>query len=121
MYAGMDFAPADSVESELFGLDFVYDLSRLSPDEELVSAVVDIGVDSGVDATPSSRLSGSPYVAINPYNETGLTTMVVQRIAGTLPGVAYWLRATATTNRSNQISLWARIPAGQPPQTWSTL
>lgn len=119
MYAGMDFAPAESVDDEVFGLDFVNDLSRLSPGEQLSSVVaMRIGVASGEDDDPEAHLDGSAIVSINPFNDTGLTTMVTQRLSGLLAGVSYWLEASALTTNGNTISLWARIPAGDPPQTW---
>lgn len=119
MYAQMDFDPAEVPEDELFGLDFIYDLSRLAPDEQLLSATFSIGIISGVDATPAARLVGSPYVSINPFNKTGLATMAVQRIVGLQQGVFYWVQADVVTTNANKLSLWSRIPPENPPTIWS--
>lgn len=120
MYAQMDFSPAEVVENDLFGIDFVYDLSRLAPDEQLLSVTsVTLKVISGVDPNPASRLIGLPFVSINPFNQTGLATMVVQRISGLQQGVYYSLEAVALTTNSNTLSLWSRIAPENPPTIWS--
>lgn len=119
MYAGQDFAPAESTENELFGLDFVNDLGQLAPGEQLVSAVFEIGVVSGEDANPASHLIGLPYVMVNPYNNSGLVTLAVQRVAGLLSGVQYWLQADCLTTNSNTVSLWSRIPPENPSNIWN--
>lgn len=120
MYAQMDFDPAEVTENELFGVDFVYDLSRLSPSEQLLSvtAMTLAVVSGGVDASPSSHLIGPAYVAINPFNKTGLTTMAVQRIQGLLPGIVYSLQADVLTTNANTLSLWSRIPPENAPNVW---
>ena len=119
MYAGQDFAPAEMVESELFGLDFVNDLGQISPGEQLVSATFEIGVVSGEDPTPQNHLNGIPFVMVNPNNNTGLVTLAVQRVTGLLAGVQYWLQADCITTNSNTISLWARIPPENPSNIWN--
>ena len=118
MYAHMDFDPAEIPENELFGVDFLYDLSRLAPDEQLLSAEFTLSVISGVDADAATRLIGAPYVAINPFNKTGLTTMAVQRITGLLDDVYYALEAKAVTTNANTLTLWSRIPPENPPTIW---
>lgn len=121
MYARMDFDPADVGESEFYGVDFVYDLAALAPNEQLVSATFNLTVFSGVDASPAARLDGAPVVMINPANGTGLVTMAVQRLTGLLLGVVYSLQAVAVTTNGNTISLWSRVAVGAPPSNivWS--
>lgn len=119
MYAHMDFDPAETPEDELFGIDFQYDLSRLAPDEQLLSvSSFTLAPISGVDETPAARLVGIPYVSINPFNMTGLATMAVQRISGLLPGVLYSLEAKVVTTNANTLTLWSRIPPENPPTIW---
>lgn len=119
MYTQMDFDPAEITENELFGIDFLYDLSRLAPGEQLASVTaVTLAVISGVDATPAGHLVGSPYVAVNPFNKTGLVTMAVQRISGLLAGVFYSLQADVLTTNGNTLSLWSRIAPEDPPSIW---
>src|SRR5215469_2922662 len=115
MYAGQDFAPAENVDNELFGLDFVNDLSQFGPGEQLVSTTFEIGVVSGTDPNPQSHFVGMPYVTTNPNNSSPLVTLAVQRLSGLVSGVQYWLQADALTTNGNTLSLWARIPPENPP------
>jgi hypothetical protein len=115
----MDFTPAQAGETDLFGIDFIEDLSIFGGGEQLLSAVFTIGVVSGVDATPSTHLAAAPYVAINPNTMTGLATLAVQKLSGLLAGVEYWLEAAAVTTQGRTLELWARIPPEDPPEIWS--
>lgn len=103
MYVGRDFHPADVGESAMYGFDFARDLND---GETIVSVVWSCWAEDGVDASASSRLSGSPSNA---------GTVTKQRVAGLLQGVKYGLQAMVTTSESNQVSLFSYVK-GQNPQ-----
>jgi hypothetical protein len=114
----MDFAPAEARDDEPFGIDFVNDLGRLLPGEQLASAEFQIGVISGVDLNPAAHL-GTQYVAVNPFSGTGNVTMAVVQLSGLVANVCYWLQATATTTFGNVLTLWGKVPPEDPPGIWN--
>jgi hypothetical protein len=83
----------------------------LAEDETLVSAIWTILVRRGVDADPATHLVGAPAL-VTPAGTT-VQSATTQRIAGLLPDVVYTVRAVATTNTGNMLSLWTHI-AGEP-------
>lgn len=91
------FPPADSVESKIYGFDFK---RGLSPDETIVTADFEIFVVDGTDPSASSRLIGPAIVS---------GVQARQRVAGLVPGVAYLLQATVTTNQGSTKSLYGRV------------
>ena len=97
MYVGRDFPVANQVENYVYGLDFVNDIPPL---DSIATATTYLTVFSGVDATPSSHLVGSPQVN---------ATVVSQRISGLLAGVTYILQAVAVTADGDTFSLYSRI------------
>ena len=98
----------ETAESELRTLDFVNDLDA---GETLTSATWFLTVIQGVDATPSTHLSGAATL-VTPAGTTRQTA-TQQRIAGLLPDVTYTARAVAVTSLGNTKSLWAHIQ-GEP-------
>lgn len=96
MLAG-SFPPADNVESKIYGFDFK---RGLSPGETLSAAVFEIFVVDGTDPAASSRLIGPATIS---------GAQARQRVAGLVPGVAYVLQATVTTNQGSTKSLWGRV------------
>jgi hypothetical protein len=115
MYAGYDFDPSDAGENEYYGLDFSYDLAALYPGEYIISVIFYIGVVSGIDATPSTHLTGMPFVMVNPSTNTGVVTLAVQQVTALLPGVVYWLQAKVVTNAGNDLRLWSKVSCAAPP------
>lgn len=91
------FPPADGVESKIYGFDFK---RGLSDDEDITSADFEIFVIDGTDVSASGHLIGPAIVA---------GTQVRQRVAGLVPGVAYVLQATVSTNQGSTKSLWGRV------------
>src|SRR5215475_3087232 len=104
MYAGIDFSPQENGESEVLGLDLVFDLDH---DEVLMSSVWDIAAVAGVDPNPTSHLQG-PCIEVVPKDGT-LKTMSIQRVGGLLPGVTYRVRTSTVTTRGNLRNLWSHI------------
>jgi hypothetical protein len=101
MYVGRDFDPADPGESQVFGFDWVNDLAV---GDSIVGVLANISVQSGTDASPSSRLVSTPFI-LSP-------TQAVQRVANVLPGVNYTLQLIATTAQGDTLSLFSHIPGG---------
>jgi hypothetical protein len=104
MYAGRDFSPQETQESEPIGLDFVNDLDD---GEFLMSSVWDMAAVSGLDLTPELRLEG-PSIVIEPEGSNDKTA-TVQRVGNLVPGVTYRVRATVITTYGNTRSLWSHI------------
>lgn len=103
MYVGKDFDPSDPPEDEIYSFDFINDLNA---DEELVSAVFDLSVKTGTDASVASRLSG---LATVDTGADGRTTVASQRVVGLLAGVTYLIQCLALTDQDNQRNLWSHI------------
>lgn len=102
MFVGQSFQTMAPVENEVFGINFVNDLSA---GESIVSATFNISVDTGVDPSPSSHFVGLPSF-------TGATAL--QRISGLLNGVTYILEAVVTTSLHNTLSLHSRVHCQSP-------
>lgn len=96
MLAG-SFPPADNVESKIYGFDFK---RGLAAGEAISTAVFEIFVVDGTDPSVGSRLIGPATVS---------GTQARQRVAGLVPGVAYLLQATVTTNQGSTKSLFGRV------------
>src|SRR3954466_8471872 len=96
MLAG-SFPPADSVESKIYGFDF---RRGLSAGESITRVDFEIFVVDGTDPSASSRLIGPATVSGNKAR---------QRVASLVPGVAYVLQATVSTNQGSTKSLWGRV------------
>lgn len=117
MYAGTNYSPADEVESEVFGLNFVNDLNL--NDGEIITSITGgaftIAVAStspGTDPAPTSHLIGSAAIVV----PEGATTMiaVVQRISGLLPNVIYVIGAVVGTNLGNTKQLFTYLNGEEP-------
>lgn len=93
MYVQSDFADAEVGESEPYGFDFVRDLPS---GETIASAIFELSVASGVDASPAAHLIGSPVTN---------GTKVSQRIEGMAAGARYKLRCVITTSAGNKRAL----------------
>jgi hypothetical protein len=104
MYAGRDFSPQETEESEVIGLDFVNDLEH---NEVLMSSVWQIVPVAGVDPFPNAHLEGPPKVVV-PLGSAAMTA-TIQRVGGLLPGVTYLVRAVCITTLGNTRSLWSHI------------
>ena len=103
MYVGLDFSPQEPEESEVIGLDFVYDVDH---DETLLSSTWDMWVVAGVDPNPN-HFEG-PSMEVVPIGSS-LKTGTVIRIGGLLPGVTYRVRAKVVTTKGNSRNLWSHI------------
>jgi len=103
MYAGRDFSPQESTESEVLGLDFVNDLQQ---SETLMSSVWQMWAVVGLDVKSDHRQG--PCTEVVPKG-SALKTMTVQRVGGLTPGVTYKVRAEVVTTLGNTISLWSHI------------
>jgi len=102
MYAGRDFDRSDVGENELYSFDFVNDIAGgLS----ITGSTWTISVMEGVDATPSSRLQGSPII---------LGTVVSHRISGLLEDVTYRVQCKANLSDSSVVSLWSNVESKDP-------
>lgn len=102
MWCGKDFQAMDPVENQSLTMNFVNDLDQ---GETILSANVLCEVSSGTDASPSSRLTGSPAIS---------GTNVSQRVSGLLPGVVYRLRYVVTTSTGNTTELYTHQPCQSP-------
>jgi hypothetical protein len=107
MYVGRDFDPTNPTESEVYSMDFG---NTLQTGESINVASITMAVFQGVDSNPSSHLSGSPVISPS-------GTVVSQRIGGSaapdgnlLAGVTYTISYTVTTNLTDAITLYSRIP-----------
>jgi hypothetical protein len=98
----------ETVESITLGLDFVNDLDD---GEFLTSSTWFLTVIQGVDATPSSHLSGTASL-VTPAGTTRITA-TQQRITGLLANVTYTAEAVVITSLGNTKSLWAHV-RGEP-------
>ena len=103
MYAGRDFKPSDTQESEPYCLDFVNDILR--DGDTIISATWSIAVAAHSkvdDPDVASRLVGEPYHQ---------NKRTFQRVAGLQPGVVYRLQATVATAQggADRISLWSFV------------
>ena len=78
--------PIDVAETKVIEFPFA---DEVGAGETIISAVVNITVAAGEDATPTSRLTGSPLID---------GTSVYERISTVQDGVTYHLRAIATTD-----------------------
>lgn len=104
MYAGADFDPHDGSEVETYTLNFARDLASL---EVITQASWSIAVDSGTDASASSRINGAATI-----DPTGRLTS--QQFANLLNTCVYLLTAQVTTNFGNIKTLWAHAPGVVP-------
>lgn len=99
MYTGQNWDATNPTESQVYSYDFVNDLAS---GETLTGLpTFTLTVFQGVDATPSSRLSGS--AGIN-------GSICSQRVAGLLGNVTYTLTCTVSTSLSNTLTLFSHIP-----------
>lgn len=104
-YVGQDFSPADI--GEIKPLSF--DLNGGLLDSETISSVVfSISLSSGVDANPSSHITGSGTVVgtivSNLFTWTG----------SAITGNRYCISAVSTCNTGNKYSYWSYISLQNP-------
>jgi hypothetical protein len=93
----MTWSPKRVSEAEAFTADFAGGVTpRLGTGETIVSAVWSVSVVTGVDATPSAMLSGSPSIS---------GAKVTQMITGGVKGVTYQLICTAQTSAGQTLVL----------------
>lgn len=104
MYLGRDFSPQETIESEVFGLDFVNDLDG---DEQLLSSVWELTVSDGDDPNPKIHLEGTSVVVV-PFG-SNMKTATIQRIGGLWPDVTYIVRAVVITDAGNTKTLWTHV------------
>lgn len=108
MYCGRDFSPADVVESDVYGFNFVNDLQQGELLTGITSFLITVAPESpGTDPLVASRLIGAAALAIPP----GETTVIgiIQRIATLQPNVIYTVQAVVTTSLANTKSLFSHI------------
>lgn len=101
----IEFPPKLTGVTDLYVFDFI---SALAPGETISSQVTTCAVYSGVDASPSSMISGAA---------TASSTKVTQKITGGVAGVIYTLLCTITTSlgRTLQLSAYLAIPTQSVP------
>lgn len=102
-YVGADFDPMDPGETRDLSFDFT---SQLADCDRVSSATWAISVISGTDATPNTRLSGSPTVSCD--------SKVTQRHVGLLDDVRYRVTCTATTNNGEVLVLFSHVRGKAP-------
>ena len=105
MYAGIDYSISDVGESEIYGLDFVNDLSS---GDSITSVQFSLTVSDNSpspDPNPANHLDGLPGI---------VGTVAIIRIDGLLPNVKYILQALCGTAQGNRISLFSHIPTDSP-------
>ena len=92
------FGPKDYESEETFTFDFVnlYDSSILT----ISTAVVTAATVSGVDASPSSMISGAAQIS---------GTKVLQELVGGVPGAAYHLRCKVTLSDGSIVIIGADL------------
>ncbi len=96
--------PAKTVaEKTLIGFDFA---SKLSIGEALTAASCAIEVWSGIDASPSSVLSGTPTVS---------GTKAYQTVVGGISGCLYKITCVGTTSAPNNPVLMTILAVVQDP------
>ena len=105
MYAGIDYSVSDVGESEIYGLDFVNDLST---GDSITSVQFTMSVSDNspsTDPNPAGHLDGLPGI---------VGTVAIIRIDGLLPNVKYILQALCGTAKGNRLSLFSHIPTDSP-------
>lgn len=107
MYAGRDFSPAEQVESETFGLNFVNDFTSGEVISTIVGGAWGISVVQGSDGNAISHVIGSATIVV-PDGSTA-STATIQRISGLLPDVKYAVQAVVTTSLGNTKALYSHI------------
>jgi len=96
-YVGADWDDIDPGETILLGLNFADDVAT---GDSISSATWTCSVASGVDASPSSRISGGPLIS---------GTLVQIMVTGMLPGVLYRLQAYATLASGQIVTLYSHV------------
>jgi len=98
------YIPKKAGETVTIPFDF---LSDLAPTETIATATVTASVYSGVDATPSSIISGSDVIS---------GSEVLQKVTGGVVGVIYGLlcQATTSTGQSLAMSMYIAIEPNLP-------
>ena len=97
MQAQPDYDPQNPGETEVFGMDFV---NELSVGETIVSASVTLQVVTGTDATPQTHVNGSATISLS---------KVSQSIGGLLVNVTYRVIFTVVTNKGQTIILYSHV------------
>ena len=85
-------------ESELFTFDYS---PVLGAGENILSATCSVQVMSGTDSSPSSILTGSPFIS---------GSLVSQRISNGVSEVTYRITMTATTDKTNIYTVVGDLP-----------
>ncbi len=96
-----DFSPIYGTEQVTLSFDFA---PALAVGETLVSPVVSIELVEGTDATPSSRLIGSPLIS---------GASVFQSVGTGQPLAVYDLIATVSTSAGQTLTLSAHLPISE--------
>jgi hypothetical protein len=101
----VEFPPKLAGVTDLYTFNF---LSALAGGETISTQIVTCSVYSGVDASPSSMISGAA---------TASGAIVTQKITGGVAGVIYSLLCTITTSlgRTLQLSAYLTIPTQSVP------
>lgn len=97
-YVGRDFDPLSPNETRDLTFDFKPWLGHC---DYVSSATWSISLEDGTDATPSSRLSGSPLVSCE--------SKVTQRATSLQDGAKYKMTALATINDGEVLELYSYI------------
>lgn len=95
------FSEQNPGESEVFSLDFVYDLAPGDAIDPNTPPVWTVGVAKGSDPDPQSHLTGDPQIQ---------GTKALTRIQGLLVDVTYTLTARVVTLAGDTLELWAFLP-----------
>ncbi len=106
MYAGKDFSPFDSVETDEFTFDF---RKRMGDDETIIGATWYCSI--AEDSETSSDEDAADHVSI-PATYSG--TRTTQTVSGLVSGVKYTLQAVVETDQGDTLSLWSHVLCTEP-------
>lgn len=107
MYAGRDFSPFESVESDNITFDFGKH-PHIADGETIVEATWICAV---ADDSEGSDDNASDHVDI-PATFSG--TFTTQHVSGLVDGVKYVLQAVIGTDQGNTLSLWSFLACRDP-------
>lgn len=101
----VDFSGMDPAETKNVSFEFTQGqpTSPLGAGEIVTSVTFQISVISGIDATPTSRLIGTPVI------ESG-GLVVTQKVGMLQPGAVYEIGATVVTSEAQTLTPYCHLP-----------